>query len=68
MFLTIQWFFNVRRFNLAACLLFTDLKVFRKKFQVSSKIYESYFREKSDGWKKKRRSGPTGVILFEELD
>ena len=30
--LTIQWFFNVRRFNLAACLLFTDSKVFRKNF------------------------------------
>ena len=33
MFLTIQWFFNARRFNLAASLLLTDSKVLRKKFK-----------------------------------
>lgn len=32
MFLTIQWFFNATRYNLAASLLFTESKVFRKKF------------------------------------
>ena len=33
MFLTIQWFFNARRLNLAASLLLTDSKVLRKKFK-----------------------------------
>ena len=47
MLLTIQWFFNAGRFHLAASLLFTDLKVFRKKFYVSFKIFELYYHEKS---------------------
>ena len=32
-----------------------------KKFEVSSKMYESYYREKSDGQNKKCRPGPVGL-------
>ena len=48
--------------NLAASLLFTDSTVFRLKFKVSSKtVYDSYYREKSGGPKKKCRPEPTGL-------
>ena len=63
MFLTIQWFFNARRFNLSASLLLTDSKVLRKKFKSVLQNLQVMTTVKSQvGGKEKCRPGPTGWL------